>query len=150
MADARIAEAGGIETRLRGVARTGRQHLLRAQDRRGGWTAHTVRCRLVCRSIDRRVRGDDAQWRTQSGGNQVDFGAFLVARITAGMGSSHVPAIGAALDADRTAHPDWAPIFAGYEWSQKWLQEQKPDVVILVYNNLASAFSLDIIPSFAI
>src|SRR5260370_15960496 len=135
MADARIAEGGGIETRLRGVARTGRQHLLLAQDRRGGRTAHTVRCRLVCRSIDRRVRCDDAQRRTQPGGAQVDFGTLLMARITAGIGSSHVPAIGAALDAGRTAHPDWAPIFAGYEWSQKWLHEQKPDVVILIYND---------------
>ena len=73
-----------------------------------------------------------------------------MARITAGIGSSHVPAIGAALDGGRTAHPDWAPIFAGYEWSQKWLREQKPDVVILVYNDHASAFSLDIVPTFAI
>jgi protocatechuate 4,5-dioxygenase beta chain len=73
-----------------------------------------------------------------------------MARITAGIGSSHVPAIGAALDGGRTAHPDWAPIFAGYEWSQKWLQEQKPDVVLLVYNDHASAFSLDIVPTFAI
>ncbi len=64
-----------------------------------------------------------------------------MARITAGVGSSHVPAIGAALDGGRTAHPDWAPIFAGYEWSRRWLAEQKPDVVILVYNDHASAFS---------
>ena len=73
-----------------------------------------------------------------------------MARITAGIGSSHVPAIGAALDGGRTAHPDWAPIFAGYEWSQKWLREQKPDVVILVYNDHASAFSLDLVPTFAL
>ncbi len=46
--------------------------------------------------------------------------------------------------------PDWAPIFAGYEWSRKWVEEEKPDVVILVYNDHASAFSLDIVPTFAI
>jgi protocatechuate 4,5-dioxygenase beta chain len=71
-------------------------------------------------------------------------------RITAGIGSSHVPAIGAALDRGATAHPDWAPIFAGYEWTRHWLTEQKPDVVILVYNDHASAFSLDAVPTFAL
>jgi protocatechuate 4,5-dioxygenase beta chain len=73
-----------------------------------------------------------------------------MARITAGIGSSHVPAIGAALDRGATAHPDWAPIFAGYEWTRHWVAQQKPDVVILVYNDHASAFSLDIVPTFAL
>lgn len=73
-----------------------------------------------------------------------------MARITAGIGSSHVPAIGAALDRGATAHPDWAPIFAGYEWTRHWIGEQKPDVVILVYNDHASAFSLDAVPTFAL
>ena len=146
----RIAEAGGPEARFQVAARTGRQYLLRAQDRGCRWPADSVRGRLVCRSIDRRVRCDDAQRRTQPDGTQVDFGTFLMARITAGIGSSHVPAIGAALDGGRTAHPDWAPIFAGYEWSRKLVAEQKPDVVILVYNDHASAFSLDIVPTFAL
>jgi protocatechuate 4,5-dioxygenase, beta chain len=73
-----------------------------------------------------------------------------MARITAGIGSSHVPAIGAALDRGASAHPDWAPIFAGYEWTRLWIAEQKPDVVILVYNDHASAFSLDVVPTFAL
>ena len=73
-----------------------------------------------------------------------------MARITAGIGTSHVPAIGAALDGGRSAHVDWAPIFAGYEWSRQWVTQQRPDVVILVYNDHASAFSLDMVPTFAI
>lgn len=73
-----------------------------------------------------------------------------MARITAGIGSSHVPAIGAALDRGATAHPDWAPIFQGYEWTRNWLAAEKPDVVILVYNDHASAFSLDVVPTFAL
>jgi protocatechuate 4,5-dioxygenase, beta chain len=71
-------------------------------------------------------------------------------RISAGIGSSHVPAIGAALDRGATAHPDWEPIFNGYAWTRQWLTEQKPDVVILVYNDHASAFSLDAVPTFAL
>src|SRR5665213_718093 len=40
--------------------------------------------------------------------------------------------------------------FKGYEFSKKWLAEVKPDVVILVYNDHASAFSLEVIPTFAL
>jgi protocatechuate 4,5-dioxygenase beta chain len=73
-----------------------------------------------------------------------------VARITAGVATSHVPAIGAALDNGRTGEPYWQPIFAGYERSKQWIADEKPDVVILVYNDHASAFSLELIPTFAI
>jgi protocatechuate 4,5-dioxygenase, beta chain len=73
-----------------------------------------------------------------------------VARITAGVATSHVPAIGAALDNGRAAEPYWTPLFAGYEFSREWISRVKPDVVILVYNDHASAFSLDIVPTFAL
>ena len=73
-----------------------------------------------------------------------------MARIVAGVTTSHVPAIGAALDLGKTADPYWQPLFRGYEYSRRWIAEQKPDVVILVYNDHASAFSLEIIPTFAI
>lgn len=73
-----------------------------------------------------------------------------MARITAGVASSHVPAIGAAVDNGRTAEPYWAPVFAGYDWTRRWLETEKPDVVILVYNDHASAFDMNIIPTFAI
>src|SRR5690606_11993734 len=73
-----------------------------------------------------------------------------MARITAGLTTSHVPAIGAAIDLGKTAEPYWAPVFQGYEYSKRWIAEKKPDVVFLVYNDHASAFSLDIVPTFAI
>jgi protocatechuate 4,5-dioxygenase beta chain len=73
-----------------------------------------------------------------------------MARITASVYTSHVPAIGAALDLGKTEEPYWRPVFQGYEYSRKWLGEHKPDVVILVYNDHASAFSLELIPTFAI
>ena len=73
-----------------------------------------------------------------------------MARITAGVATSHVPALGAAMDLGKTAEPYWAPAFAGYDWTRKWEAEQKPDVVILVYNDHASAFDMNIIPTFAI
>ena len=73
-----------------------------------------------------------------------------MARITASVYTSHVPAIGAALDLGKTQEPYWQPVFKGYEPSKQWMKDQKPDVVFLVYNDHATAFSLDLIPTFAI
>jgi protocatechuate 4,5-dioxygenase beta chain len=73
-----------------------------------------------------------------------------MARITAGVTTSHVPAIGAAIDLDKTESDYWAPLFTGYKWSKEWIQEEAPDVIVLVYNDHASAFSLEVIPTFAI
>jgi protocatechuate 4,5-dioxygenase beta chain len=61
-----------------------------------------------------------------------------------------VPAIGAALDRGDDKSDYWAPLFAGYEWSKKWIAQEKPDVVVLIYNDHATAFSLECIPTFAI
>ena len=73
-----------------------------------------------------------------------------MARITAGVATSHVPAIGAALDNGKADEPYWRPVFAGYEYAKAWIAREKPDVVLLVYNDHASAFSLEMIPTFAI
>jgi protocatechuate 4,5-dioxygenase, beta chain len=73
-----------------------------------------------------------------------------MARITASVYTSHVPAIGAAIDLGKTAEPYWAPLFAGYEPSKRWMAQHVPDVIFLVYNDHATAFSLDLIPTFAI
>ena len=73
-----------------------------------------------------------------------------MARITASVYTSHVPAIGAAMDLGKTQEPYWQKVFAGYDYSRQWLKDNKPDVVFLVYNDHATAFSLDIIPTFAI
>ena len=73
-----------------------------------------------------------------------------MAYISASVYTSHVPAIGAALDQGKAEEPYWQPLFAGYKFSKQWMQEAKPDVIILVYNDHATAFSLQMIPTFAI
>ncbi len=73
-----------------------------------------------------------------------------MARITASVYTSHVPAIGAALDQGKHAEPYWQPVFAGYDFSRQWLKDNPPDVILLVYNDHANAFSLEMIPTFAI
>jgi len=73
-----------------------------------------------------------------------------MARITASVYTSHVPAIGAALDLGRSGDDYWKPVFAGYDFSKQWIRDNPPDVVFLVYNDHATAFSLDLIPTFAL
>jgi protocatechuate 4,5-dioxygenase beta chain len=73
-----------------------------------------------------------------------------MARITASVYTSHVPAIGAALDLGKSNEPYWQPVFAGYEKSKQWLKDNTPDVIFLVFNDHATAFSLEMIPTFAI
>ena len=73
-----------------------------------------------------------------------------MARVTAGVTTSHVPAVGAAIDNGKTREPYWAPVFAGYDFAKEWFKKNCPDVVVLVYNDHATAFSLDIVPTFAI
>ena len=70
-----------------------------------------------------------------------------MAKITAGVATSHVPAIGAAMDLGKTQDAYWVPLFKGYEFSKQWMKSNTPDVVFLVYNDHATAFSLDFIPT---
>jgi protocatechuate 4,5-dioxygenase, beta chain len=73
-----------------------------------------------------------------------------MASIVAGIACSHVPAIGVAMDRGITATPYWEGLFKGYEPAREWLAKLAPDVAIVVYNDHASAFSLQIIPTFLI
>jgi protocatechuate 4,5-dioxygenase beta chain len=73
-----------------------------------------------------------------------------MARLVGGVSTSHVPAIGAALDGGKAGDSYWAPVFAGYEKSKEWIARVKPDVIVLVYNDHASALMLEVVPTFAI
>ena len=54
-----------------------------------------------------------------------------MARIIAGVATSHIPAIGAAWDNGKTGEPYWRPVFAGFERSKEWIAKLKPDVCIV-------------------
>ncbi len=73
-----------------------------------------------------------------------------MAKITSSVYTSHVPAIGSALDLGKTTEPYWQPLFQGYDFSKRWMKDNTPDVIFLVFNDHATAFSLDMIPTFAI
>ncbi|NNC66103.1 MAG: protocatechuate 3,4-dioxygenase [Gammaproteobacteria bacterium] len=73
-----------------------------------------------------------------------------MARITAGVTSSHIPLIGRAIDTGETNTAYWKPVFEGYDFTKQWIEQEKPDVVFLVYNDHATAFDMRMIPTFAI
>ncbi len=73
-----------------------------------------------------------------------------MARVDAGIGVSHVPAIGVAIDTGITDDPYWQPLFAGFELTRKWVRDYDPDVIFLVYNDHCTAFSAEMIPTFAL
>jgi gallate dioxygenase len=105
------------------------------------------------RSVEgnRRVGEDgDAQGHRQPQGRPATRQGSGMARISASVYTSHVPAIGAAIDLGKTGEPYWQPLFKGYELSKRWMKTHTPDVIFLVYNDHATAFSLDMIPTFAI
>ena len=73
-----------------------------------------------------------------------------MAQIIAGVGTSHTPAIGAAVDNGKSGQPYWQPLFKGYEASRRWMAETRPDVVIMVYNDHVNAFDFKMIPTFGL
>ncbi|MDF7775312.1 class III extradiol dioxygenase family protein [Sphingomonas sp. AOB5] len=73
-----------------------------------------------------------------------------MARITGGLGTSHVPMIGRTIAAGTQAEVSFAPFFDGYVPVHRWLGERKPDVAIVFYNDHGLNFALDNMPTFAI
>jgi len=71
-------------------------------------------------------------------------------RIIAGIGTSHVPSIGAAYDRGKQATPAWRPLFDAYVPVREWLEALKPDVAIMVYNDHGADFFFDKYPTFAV
>lgn len=74
----------------------------------------------------------------------------MSARISASIYTSHVPAMGVAIDLGKTDEPYWRPVFDGYEFSRSWIAENTPDVIVLVYNDHGNALSLELVPTFVL
>jgi gallate dioxygenase len=66
-----------------------------------------------------------------------------MARIIGAIATSHTPTIGFALDAKKQEDPVWKPIFEAYAPMDKWLEEKKPDVLFVVYNDHITSFFFD-------
>ena len=129
-----------------------RRRLVRAREARvHGQEVLSVHGVADGRHTRKRVRQDDVGRRALSRRLALEVREErLMAKIIAGIGTSHTPAIGAAVDNGKTAEPYWAPLFKGYEPAKKWMAETKPDVAIIVYNDHVNAFDFKIIPTFAL
>lgn len=74
-----------------------------------------------------------------------------MAQITAGIGCSHIPVLGFAHDQGKEQEPPFKPAFDGFSWTREWIaKDGRPDVVVLIYNDHASAFDMNIVPTFSI
>jgi len=73
-----------------------------------------------------------------------------MARIVAGIGCSHVLAIGDAIDLGKTEDDYWKGLFEGFRPSKEFMSALKPDLVIEVFNDHGSAMSLQYIPTFSL
>ena len=73
-----------------------------------------------------------------------------MARLIGAIGVSHTPTIGYARDRDLSSDPVWAPIFEAFEPLKDWLAEQKPDALVMIYNDHVTAFSFDHYSAFAL
>ena len=71
-------------------------------------------------------------------------------RIIGGIGSSHAPSIAHAYDHKKQKDPLWAPLFDGYAPAKSWLAAQKPDLMIVLYNDHMNRFFFDAYPTFAL
>lgn len=73
-----------------------------------------------------------------------------MARIFGGIGTSHIPAIGRAMDQGIEDTPYWKDFFAGYLPVREWLEEVEPDILIHFYNDHGLEMFLDKKPTFAV
>ncbi|MFZ2099464.1 MAG: class III extradiol dioxygenase family protein [Oricola sp.] len=73
-----------------------------------------------------------------------------MAEIIGGIGTSHVPSIGVALDRGLTETPDWKPFFDGYIAAKEWMREARPDIAVVIFNDHGNSFFLDRVPTFAV
>ncbi len=73
-----------------------------------------------------------------------------MAQILGGITTSHIPAVGNAIDKGLQDDPYWKPFFDGYPKVHAWIKEHKPDYVVNIYNDHGLGFFLDRMPTFAI
>jgi len=73
-----------------------------------------------------------------------------MAQIIGAIASSHTPTIGFAQDAGKHEDPAWKPIFDGYAPVRAWLEEKRPDVLFLIYNDHITSFFFDHYSTFAL
>ena len=73
-----------------------------------------------------------------------------MATLIGGIAASHTPTIGFAFDRDKRSDPAWGPIFAAFDPVREWLEREKPDVLLFIYNDHVTSFFFDHYSAFAL
>ena len=73
-----------------------------------------------------------------------------MAQVVAGIGCSHAPSIAHAYDHCLTEELPWKPLFTAFARTHQWLQQQKPDVLVVIYNDHVDQYFFDAWPTFTI
>jgi len=73
-----------------------------------------------------------------------------MASIIGAVACSHTPTIGFAEDRNKRDDPVWAPIFAAFAPIKQWLQDKRPDVAVVIYNDHVTSFFFDHYSAFAL
>uniref|UniRef100_UPI0035AE77CB class III extradiol dioxygenase family protein n=1 Tax=Hylemonella sp. TaxID=2066020 RepID=UPI0035AE77CB len=73
-----------------------------------------------------------------------------MAKLIGGLATSHIPSIGNAIAKGLQQDPYWKPFFDGFPPIRAWLDEHKPDVAVVFYNDHGLNFFLDKMPTFAV
>lgn len=73
-----------------------------------------------------------------------------MAQIIGGIATSHTPTIGFAADKNQKDDPVWGPIFQAFCPIRGWLDEKKPDVMFVIYNDHITSFFFDHYSAFAL
>ncbi len=73
-----------------------------------------------------------------------------MAHLIGGLGTSHIPSIGVALDRGQDTSDEWKPFFDGYDFPKSWVAEQKPDIAVIIFNDHGNVMFLDRLPTFAL
>jgi protocatechuate 4,5-dioxygenase beta chain len=71
-------------------------------------------------------------------------------KIVGGYFTSHVPAIGGAIVRGDQQQPYWKPFFDGFPPIRAWMEQTRPEVAVVFYNDHGLPFFLDKMPTFAV
>ncbi len=73
-----------------------------------------------------------------------------MARIVAGLGCSHAPSIAHAFDSGSSREPAWKPLFDAFARVRRWLARQRPDALVVIYNDHVDNYFFDVWSTFSI
>ncbi|MCA0873039.1 gallate dioxygenase [Seohaeicola saemankumensis] len=73
-----------------------------------------------------------------------------MARIIGGIGASHSPTIGFAMDTNKRDDPAWRPIFEGFDEVRDWVRRKDIDVMFMIYNDHITSFFFDHYSAFSL